>query len=268
MLRTEFGLEEFYRDQSRKSDDLDQASDEVLFDVITALADNFKTPMDYFQHICQSVDDNENSVEDGFEGAVLEKGSDESNEVYLSTIHKSKGKEFRNVVYLNLSQEDQKPKQAQSIEEERRVAYVGATRPKDDLLITFANTKPCDFLREISLNPRFKAMRNAELKHKQMASTRRLEKEQFTVRQLELKKDGYAARFSELTKQELGKGPSWLSALRWKIQSRRINKLQEKIEHLDLQIRKHVENVIKPLINDLGEIEEEQNTRTALGMEQ
>jgi DNA helicase-2/ATP-dependent DNA helicase PcrA len=268
MLKTEFGLAEFYADQSRKSDDLDQASDEALFDVMTALADNFKTPMDYYQHICQSVDDQESSADNDFESPVLEKGTGESNEVYLSTIHKSKGKEFRNVVYLNLSQEDQKPQQAQSIEEERRVAYVGATRPKDDLLITFSNTRPCDFLLEIALNPRFEAMKNEELEHKHMASARRLEKEQFALKQLRLKKESLAARFSELTKQQWGQGSNWISSVLWNIQNRRINKIQRRIEHLDLQFRRHSETTIHPLVNEIAEMEEERNTRTVIGMKQ
>jgi DNA helicase-2/ATP-dependent DNA helicase PcrA len=268
MLRTEFGLEEFYGDQARKSDDLDQASDEVLFEVITALADNFKTPMDYYQYICQSVDDHESSADNGFESAVLEKGTDESNEVYLSTIHRAKGKEFRNVVYLNLSQEEQKPGQAQSVEEERRVAYVGATRPKDDLLITFPGTKTCDFLREISLSPRFKAMRNEELKHRHMASTRQLEKEHMVLKRFEMRKDGFVTRFSELTKQQSSKGSNWLSSVLWNIQNRRINKIQGRIDHMDLRIRRQLETTINPLVNELAEIAEEQNMRTALGMKE
>ena len=264
MLKTEFGLGEFYKDQSRKSDDLDQASDEVLFDVITALADNFRTPMEYYQYICQSVDDNEMFGDDDSESAAPEKSDSERNEIYLSTIHRAKGKEFRNVVYLNLSQLDQKPQQTQSVEEERRVAYVGATRPKDDLLITFSNTKASTFLQEIALNPRFKVMSNEELKHKHMTFMRRLEKEQFALKQLELKKEGLAARFSELTKQQSGTGSSWVSALLGNIQNRRVNKLQSRIEHTDLQIRRHLETTITPLVNELAEIEEEQNTRSAL----
>jgi DNA helicase-2/ATP-dependent DNA helicase PcrA len=264
MLKTEFGLAEFYGDQARKSDDLDQASDEALFDVIIALADNFKTPMDYYQHICKSVGDRESSADNDSESAVPEKGTDESNEIYLSTIHRAKGKEFRNVVYLNLSQADQKPQQAQSIEEERRVAYVGATRPKDDLLITFSNTKTCDFLLEISLNPRFKAMKDEELKHKHMASTRLLEKERFTLKQLERKKEGLDARFSELTKQPLGKGSNWIASMFWNIQNQRINRIQGRIEHLDLQIRRQLDTTIHSLVHEIAEMEEERNTRTVL----
>ena len=47
-LKTEVGLTDFYRDQSRKSDDLDQASDEGILDVTLALAENFKTPAGIF----------------------------------------------------------------------------------------------------------------------------------------------------------------------------------------------------------------------------
>src|SRR6185436_16189907 len=54
-LKTEFGLAEFYREQSRISDDLDQASDDGLLDVITAMAGNFKTPVEFFQFICKSI---------------------------------------------------------------------------------------------------------------------------------------------------------------------------------------------------------------------
>jgi DNA helicase II / ATP-dependent DNA helicase PcrA len=268
ILKTEFGLGEFYGDQARKSDDLDQASDEALFDVITALADNFKTPMDYYQYICKSIDDHQSGADDGSESAVVEKGIDESNEVYLSTIHRAKGKEFRNVVYLNLSQADQKPGQAQSVEEERRVAYVGATRPKDDLLITFPNTKACEFLREIALSPRFKAIRSEELKHKHMVSTRQLEKENLVLKRLELRKDSFVTRFRELTKQQPSKGSNWFSSWRWTLQSRRIDKIQGRIEQIDLQIKKQLETTIHRLVNELAEMGEEQNTRTALGMKE
>ncbi len=44
------------------------------------------------------------------------------------------------------------------------MAYVGATRPKDDLLITFASTKPSEFLREIALNPRYRDLEADDLK--------------------------------------------------------------------------------------------------------
>jgi hypothetical protein len=37
---------------------------------------------------------------------------------------------------------------------------------------------------------------------------------------------------------------------------------------MDLQIRRHLETTINPLVNDVAEMGEEQNTRTALGMKE
>ncbi len=103
-LKTEFGLAEFYREQSRLSDDLDQASDEGLLDVITALAGNYKTPLEFFQFIRKSIADQSSDGENTSANGTSEREAANSNEVYLSTIHRAKGKEFRNVVYFNLSQ--------------------------------------------------------------------------------------------------------------------------------------------------------------------
>ncbi len=125
MLKTEFGLAEFYKEQSRLTDDLDQASDEGLLDVITALAANYKTPLEFFKFICKSMADQEGNSESGTEKGNPERENPNANEVYLSTIHRAKGKEFRNVVYFNLSQAAADPKKAFFVEEERRVAYVG-----------------------------------------------------------------------------------------------------------------------------------------------
>jgi DNA helicase-2/ATP-dependent DNA helicase PcrA len=268
LLKTEFGLSDFYKDQSRKSDDLDQASDEVLFEVITALAENFKTPLEFYQSMCKSMDDQDGNDENNAEDKVSKERDHAENEVYLSTIHKAKGKEFQNVVYFNLSQAEHNSQKAQFTEEERRVTYVGATRAKDDLLITFSSAKPSDFLMEISLNPNFKAFKNEELKQKQAACTRQLEKERTLLKQMEARKSIFAAQFNELTKQPIHKGPNWLSMLLWKIQSRRLNKIQEKIARIEMQIKRQIETTINPLVDKLCEIEEEGNIRTELGMKQ
>lgn len=124
-LKTELGLAEFYRDQSRLSEDLDQASDEDLLDVIIALSENFKSITDFHHFICKSTD---NSELDQFANPKSA-DNDKNDEVYLGTIHRAKGKEFQNVVYFNLSKSASKSGKTGE-EEERRVAYVGATRPK------------------------------------------------------------------------------------------------------------------------------------------
>jgi superfamily I DNA/RNA helicase/very-short-patch-repair endonuclease len=264
-LGIEIGLGDFYKDQSRKSDDLDQASDEVLFDVITALAENFKTPLEFYQYMCQSVDDRDGEEESSLEARVPKKKEHEENEVYLSTIHKAKGKEFQNVIYFNLSQAEQNSQKAQFIEEERRVAYVGATRAKDDLLITFSCAKPSEFLMEISLNPKFKVLKNDELRQKHVSAARRLAKEQAILTQIQARKETCVALFNERLKQQI-KGPGWFSTLLSKVQNWRIKQIQAKIEGMDQQIKKHVETIIEPLLGELSEMEAEENIRVALGI--
>jgi ATP-dependent exoDNAse (exonuclease V) beta subunit len=268
LLKTEFGLGDFYEDQSRKSDDLDQASDEVLFEVITALAENFKTPLEFYQFICKSMDDHEGKGENSVEEKVSKRGQGEANEVYLSTIHKAKGKEFQNVIYFNLSQAEHNSQKGQFTEEERRVTYVGATRAKDDLLITFSSTKPSDFLAEISLNPKYEALKNEELEQKHIACTRWLAKEQAILKQIQARKAKSVEVFNELIKQSFHRGPDWLAMILLKIQNQRVNRVQARIAGIDQQIKKHLETSIDPLLSELNEIEEEQTIRAALGMKQ
>ena len=56
------------------------------------------------------------------------------------TIHKSKSKEFENVLYFNLSRKATKATQDPA--EERRIAYVGVTRAINRLLITADARRP------------------------------------------------------------------------------------------------------------------------------
>ena len=218
--------------------------------------------------ICQSVDDRDGEEESSLEERVPKKREHEENEVYLSTIHKAKGKEFQNVIYFNLSQAEQNSQKAQFIEEERRVAYVGATRAKDDLLITFSCAKPSEFLMEISLNPKFKILKNEELKHKHASATRRLAKEQATLKQLQLRRDNIVGVFNELIKQHSHKRPDWFALLFWEMQNWRIHHVQVKIEGINRQIKRQVETMLDPLLGELSEMEAEETIRAALGMKQ
>ncbi len=269
-LKTEFGLAEFYREQSRITDDLDQASDEGLLDVIMALAGNYKTPLEFFQFICKSIGDqegnSENKAGDGANASEREEAG--GNEVYLSTIHRAKGKEFRNVVYFNLSQTGADPKQAAFVEEERRVTYVGATRPKDDLLITFASTKPSEFLWEIALNPRYRDVKDDDLQRGLSSAGLRLERAKVVLKQLEANRQDKIGFFRELTKTQSGPvgRPAW-PLLRWvlnKIQLWRIDRALARIESSEGQIKTHKEETIAPLERELHALEEEGKMRAAL----
>jgi DNA helicase-2/ATP-dependent DNA helicase PcrA len=266
MLKTEFGIAEFYRDQSRKLDDLDQASDEDLLDVILALAENFKTLLEFFQFICKSVADQDSDAEHGTENETSDTSDARGNEVYLSTIHRAKGKEFQNVIYFNLSKTDADSKKAQFVEEERRVAYVAATRPKDDLLVTFSSAKPSEFLAEIALHPKFKGVERESLQRSLTSSKLRLEKAQVVRKQLEAKKEMVIAVFHELTNTSSSRWPAWAQGVIWKIENWRMDKTRRRIESLDGKIKKHVETCITPLLKEVQGLEEEEMMRASLGM--
>jgi ATP-dependent exoDNAse (exonuclease V) beta subunit len=268
-LKTDFGLAEFYHEQARLSDDLDQASDEGLLDVITALAANYKTPLEFFQFICKSIADQKSNPESTSENENSEWEKANANEVYLSTIHRAKGKEFRNVVYFNLSQTEAEPnavnaQRAAFIEEERRVAYVGATRPKDDLLITFASTKPSDFLWEIALNPEFRDVDEDELRRRLIFSQLQLERAKVVLQQLEARKQDQIGFFRELTKTQSRQQPAWLGWLLNKIQLWRIDRALARIADTDRQIKTHKEVTIAPLEGELHAMEEEGKMRARL----
>ena len=269
MLKTEFGLAEFYREQSRLTDDLDQAGDEGLLEVIAALAGNHKTPLEFYQFISKSIADTSGDGEkDAGEGTPEREGPND-NQVYLSTIHRAKGKEFRNVVYFNLSQMAAEPnaantQQATFIEEERRVAYVGATRPKDDLLITFASTKPSDFLWEIALNPRFRNVTDDDLERALTSARLHLERARVVLKQLEEKKQEEIRSFRELTTIEFGRLPAWLRWLLNKIQLWRIDRALKRIEEVEGQIKAHKEGMLIPLEREIQAIEEEGTMRARL----
>jgi DNA helicase-2/ATP-dependent DNA helicase PcrA len=272
-LKTEFGLAEFYREQSRISDDLDQASDDGLLDVITAMAGNFKTPLEFFQFICKSIVDADASASSAGE-STSENGRSEperanSNEVYLSTIHRAKGREFRNVIYFNLSQTAAEPNAANSqqaafIEEERRAAYVGATRPKDDLLITFASTRPSEFLQEIALNPKYRDREDEDLERGFTSASLHLERAKVVLKQLEAKKQNEIRFFRELTRTQSGQQPAWLEWLLNKIQLWRMDRALARIENTEGQIKTHKEGTIAALEREMQALEEEGKMRAAL----
>ena len=259
-LKTEFGLAEFYKEQSRISDDLDQASDEGLLDVMIALAGNYKKPLKFYQFLCKSIGDQEKDA--GKETPEREELG--GNQVFLSTIHKAKGKEFRNVVYFNLSQNSTEPKQAAFIEEERRVAYVGATRPKDDLLITFSSIRPSEFLMEIALNPKFREMDEETLQRRATSLQLQLGRANVIWEHLETSKQGKIASFRKLTKNRTDPKPAWLQWLLDRIQLWRVDRARTKIEEIDRQIRMHKEATIVPLAAELQAMEEEEKMRAAL----
>jgi hypothetical protein len=252
-LKREFGLEEFYREQSRLSADLDQASNEDLLEVIIALSENYKTVKEFYKFVCKSIDDDEMDTVN----------SDVSrDEVYLGTIHRAKGKEFRNVVYFNLCKNGIFSDQSQE-EEERRVAYVAATRPKDSLLITFPSAKPSKFLSEISLNPRFKGITDEYLERWSASTKMRVKKEKTKQGQRERHRDKSVALFEKLTQDPAKNQPAFLLRLAETILNWRIQKTQERVENLSKKIKKQLEITLQPLLLEAKGLDEEIKLRKA-----
>lgn len=150
----EFGLKEFYQDQTRQNIDLDDAGDDVLLEVIIAVSRNKPSIEDLFAHVYNSLFDenNEFNPED----------QTQRDEVILTTVHKTKGNEYSNVAYFNLESNNRLTEQS-DIEEERRVAYVGVTRAIKNILITAPKIGFSRFLNELAFNPDFTNLSEVKL---------------------------------------------------------------------------------------------------------
>ena len=173
------------------------------------------------------------------------------------------------MVYFNLSQTAADPnavnsQRASFVEEERRIAYVGATRPKDDLLITFASTKPSEFLREIALNPSYRDLEADDLQRGFTSASLRLERARVVLRQLEEQKQYEISTFRELTKSQFGQQAAWFLRLLNKVQLGRLDRALARIDNIEGQIKTHKEKTIAPLEREIQAIEEEEKMRAAL----
>jgi len=259
-LRTELGLGDFYHDQSKKSGDLDQASDEICFNVIIALSEKYKTAAEFYQYVYKSIDESGISSKSTEKQQQPKDQKSDTNLVHLISIHKAKGMEFQAVVYFNLSKSGISPAH---MEEERRIAYVGVTRPKNDLLVTFLSAKPSDFLLELAQNPRYKEWSTKALEFMVAERRRRLAKEAYHKKRMETEKEKAVSVFEELIKSQARQRLAWLNQI-W---TWRVNRTGQKITQLSDKISAHEETKLLPLMDELCELEEEINARNLLGVQ-
>jgi len=141
-----FKLKEFYDQLVTIKDEVDYAGERINFEIIESLAANFDNIDAFFHHIKWAV--NSEIEKDVITSHPV------NDEVHFTTIHSTKGNEYKNVVLFNLS-ENSLPQDEKLLEEERRVAYVGVTRAIDSIFITAPRKRFSPFLKEIALNPEF-----------------------------------------------------------------------------------------------------------------
>lgn len=155
-----FGLESFYRTQKKIFADPEDGGDPVLLEVILSLAESYTSLTDFYQFIGQARSDSSpGSPMDETESPIRPPGD----EITLTTIHATKGNEYKNVVLLNLAPPLMKPSSSK-YEEERRVAYVGLTRSIEHILITGPTDHYSAFIPEAALNPAFEKKSLPQLK--------------------------------------------------------------------------------------------------------
>jgi DNA helicase II / ATP-dependent DNA helicase PcrA len=69
--------------------------------------------------------------------------------VHLLTLHRAKGLEF-DAVFIPRLDEGELPIRRGDVDEERRLLYVGITRARKHLALTWSSAKPSRFLRQLS----------------------------------------------------------------------------------------------------------------------
>lgn len=122
-------------------------------EVLCQLSNYFPTLNEYAKHISNAIFQKRK-----LDPTILR----DDNRVIITTIHSTKGNEYKNVIYFNLAK-DKKNKTEKEIAEERRVAYVAATRAIDNLLILAPRRKHSIFVKELLLNPDYREFNTMEL---------------------------------------------------------------------------------------------------------
>jgi DNA helicase II / ATP-dependent DNA helicase PcrA len=188
-LETAFGFRDFYAGQTRRSADLDEAGDLILFETLFAVAANFERVESFFDYMRQA-----NTA------APVPAPEAEAEGVVLSTIHQAKGKEWPSVVYFNLSQGSHSTHPG-DVEEERRVAYVAVTRARDDILITAVEGKPSPFLFELVADPELAPLTLKQLRRRLAEQQRRLAQGQRHIEKRQ-RRDPRHSELAALTQQQ------------------------------------------------------------------
>lgn len=115
-----------YYEYLRKINGDDDISDRIEnINSFIALAEKYTTIDGFIDHINKMIKDSQDN-------------NSKFDKVKLMTIHKSKGLEFPVVFVIGVNEDRLPHKRSIDVDEERRVAYVGISRPKKELYITWS----------------------------------------------------------------------------------------------------------------------------------
>jgi DNA helicase-2/ATP-dependent DNA helicase PcrA len=127
----EVKLEHFYKHLEALSPQMDEGAETMNLEALITMAENYASLEDFYTYLSAS-------------DKILQESNDE---VILTSIHATKGNEYKNVVFFNFTDKGIETEGARR-EEERRVAYVGISRAIERLLITAPKEKYSTFLTE------------------------------------------------------------------------------------------------------------------------
>ena len=145
----EFELKQFYKDESKLSEDVDTATDYDILEIIMSFAKGFSS-IDDFYNYCTDL-----SKKSATNGTY---DNNDTDKVKLSSIHKAKGNEFSHVAYFNVVKRITEKAAETELEEERRISYVAVTRPRESLIITTQKDEISTFVKEFFLNPKYRTL--------------------------------------------------------------------------------------------------------------
>lgn len=148
-----FEFKEHYESVDRNSSDQETAKDMDVLEIIVGFASIFDSIDEFYNFFLNS----KRKPNPHFK---------EIDGVHLSTVHKTKGNEYKNVAYYNLNSAPTKEISQKDYEEERRIVYVGITRAENNLLITTDKSDLSPFIKEIFLNPKYRHLNVRSLKIK------------------------------------------------------------------------------------------------------
>lgn len=242
-LETEIGLIDFYKDQSNLQVELDEASDYVIFEAIKSVSQGFDQVDNFHRYVHECI----------FEKNKSSNNDDDKDEVVLTTIHSTKGNEYKNVVYFNLSRDEKM--EEEEVEEERRVSYVAVTRAEKNILITAQEDDPSIFLKELFYNSEYEDISTNKLVRRKDSARRDVYVLQNKVEKRDEQIESLLNKYPELTGKRkkyssnafLNSVVSWLSSWRRekKIEPAKeeINELEEEIDGLNSKISPKSEEI-------------------------